>query len=163
MLDPFLETRFGDGSVQGRALSFAPESSVQAALPAELLGYNSLVTKAPPMVAPDRRWTVWGAAFGGGGTFRGNVVIGSGNLSVSGGNFAAGVDYRISPDTVLGMAVAGGGSNFSLNNALASGRGEVVQGGLYGSTRFLNNAYLSAALSMAGTICRPTARSRSAA
>ena len=145
MLDPFLETRFGDGTVQGRALSFAPESSVQAALPAELLGYNSIVTKAPPMVHPDRRWTVWGAAYGGSGRFNGDSVIGSGRLTVSTGSFAAGIDYRVSPDTVLGVAVAGGAYNYGID-ALGSGRGDLVQGGLYGSTRFAGNAYVSAAL-----------------
>jgi autotransporter-associated beta strand protein len=145
MLDPFLETRLGDGSVQGRALSFAPQSSVQAALPAELLSYNSIVTKAPPMVAPDRRWTVWGAAFGASGRFSGDAVIGSNNLTIRTGSFAAGIDYRVSPDTVLGVAVAGGAYNYGLD-ALGSGRGDVVQAGLYGSTRFADHAYLSAAL-----------------
>jgi autotransporter-associated beta strand protein len=145
MLDPFLETRLADGTVQGRALAFAPESSIQAALPAELLGYNSIVTKAPPMVAPDRRWTVWGAAYGGSGRFSGNAVIGSNDLKISTGSFAAGIDYRVSPDTVLGMAVAGGAYTYGLD-ALGSGRGDVVQAGLYGSTRFAANAYLSAAL-----------------
>ncbi|MEA2929040.1 MAG: hypothetical protein QOG38_1468, partial [Hyphomicrobiales bacterium] len=145
MLDPFLETRLGDGTVQGRALSFAPESSIQAALPAELLGYNSIVTKAPPMVAPDRRWSAWGAAYGGSGRFSSNAIVGSNTLTISTGSFAAGIDYRVSPDTVLGVAVAGGAYNYGLD-ALGSGRGEAVQAGLYGSTRFAANAYLSAAL-----------------
>jgi autotransporter-associated beta strand protein len=145
MLDPFLETRLGDGSVQGRALSFAPQSSVQAALPAELLSYDSMITKAPPMVAPDRRWTVWGAAFGASGRFSGDPVIGSNTLKISTGSFAAGIDYRVSPDTVLGVAVSGGAYNYGLD-ALGSGRGEVLQAGLYGSTRFADHAYLSGAL-----------------
>jgi autotransporter-associated beta strand protein len=145
MLDPFLETRLGDGSVQGRALSFAPQSSVQAALPAELLSYNAMIPKAPPMVAPDRRWTVWGAAFGASGRFSGDAVIGSNTLKVSTGSFAAGIDYRVSPDTVLGLAVSGGAYNYGLD-ALGSGRGNVLQAGLYGSTRFAEHAYLSAAL-----------------
>jgi autotransporter-associated beta strand protein len=144
MLDPFLETRLGDGTVQGRALSFA-QSSVQAALPAELLGYSSIVTKAPPLVHPDRRWTVWGAAYGGSGRFNGDTVIGSGRLTVSTGSFAAGIDYRVSPDTVFGAAVAGGAYNYGID-ALGSGHGDVVQGGLYASTRFADNAYVSAAL-----------------
>jgi uncharacterized protein with beta-barrel porin domain len=145
MLDPFVETRFGDGTVQGRALSFAPQSSVQAALPAQLLSYDSMITKAPPMVAPGGRWTIWGAAFGASGRFTGDAVIGSNNLSISGGNFAAGIDYRVSPDTVLGFAVAGGAYNYGLD-AFGSGHGDVVQAGLYGSTRFAGNGYLSAAL-----------------
>ena len=40
MLDPFLQTQFGNGTTQERALSFAPTSSVQARLPGELLSYE---------------------------------------------------------------------------------------------------------------------------
>jgi uncharacterized protein with beta-barrel porin domain len=147
MLDPFLETRLGDGSTQGRALSLAPESSVQAALPAELLSYDRIVTKAPRMVAPDQRWTVWGAAYGAAGKFSGDSAIGSSNLTLSTGSFAAGIDYRVAPNTVIGAAVAGSTYNYSLDGAFGSGRGDLVQAGLYASTRFLTNAYLSAALS----------------
>jgi autotransporter-associated beta strand protein len=146
MLDPFLETRLGDGTVQGRAFAFAPESSVQAAMPAELLAYNSIVTKAPPMVAPDRRFTVWGAAYGASGRFSGDSSIGSNSINISNGSFAAGIDYRAWRDTTFGLAVAGGRYTYGIDG-LGSGRGDAVQAGLYGSTRFAGNAYLSAALS----------------
>jgi autotransporter-associated beta strand protein len=62
MLDPFLETRLADGSLQGRALGFAPEQ--QTTLPAAMSAYAGLPTKAPPRASFDQRWTVWGAAAG---------------------------------------------------------------------------------------------------
>ena len=70
--------------------------------------------------------------------------IGSSNLDVRGGIFAAGVDYRVSPDTVIGFAVAGGTQPSASTRIPASGRSDAVQAGVYGSTRF-GNAYLSAA------------------
>ena len=142
MLDPFLETRIADGSVQGRALGFAPEQ--QTTLPAAMSAYAGLPTKAPPRATFEQRWTVWGAAAGANGKYKGDAVVGSDNLDVNGGIFAAGIDYRVSPDTVIGFAVAGGTQAFGLDGVRASGRSENVQAGVYGSTRF-GNGYLSAA------------------
>ena len=142
MLDPFLETRLADGSTQGRALGFAPEQ--QTTLPAAMSAYAGLPTKAPPRATFDQRWTVWGAAAGASGNYKGDTIVGSRNLDVRGGIFAAGLDYRVSPDTVIGFAVAGGTQSFGLDGIQASGRSNAVQAGVYGSTR-LGNAYLSAA------------------
>ena len=142
MLDPFLETRLADGSTQGRALGFAPEQ--QTTLPAAMSAYAGLPTKAPPRATFDQRWTVWGAAAGAAGNYKGDAIVGSSNLDVRGGIFAAGIDYRVSPDTVIGFAVAGGTQSFGLDGIQASGRSNAVQAGVYGSTR-LGNAYLSAA------------------
>ena len=142
MLDPFLETRLADGSAQGRALGFAPEQ--QTTLPAAMSAYAGLPTKAPPRATFDQRWTVWGAAAGAAGKYKGDAIVGSHNLDVRGGIFAAGIDYRVSPDTVIGFAVAGGTQSFGLDGTQESGRSNSVQAGVYGSTRF-GNAYLSAA------------------
>ena len=146
MLDPFLQTQFGNGTTQEQGALVRAALVRAGAMPAELLSYNSMITKAPRMVAPGGRWTVWGAAYGAAGRFTGDAVIGSNNLKISSGNFAVGVDYRVSPDTVLGVAVSGGTYNYGLD-ALGSGRGELVQVGVYGSTRFADRAYLSGALS----------------
>jgi len=142
MLDPFLETRLADGSMQGRALGFAPEAD--ASLPAAMSAYAGLPTKAPPRASFDQRWTVWGAAAGAAGKYKSDAATGSSNLDVRGGIFAAGIDYRVSSDTVIGFAVAGGTQTFGLDAIQASGRSNAVQAGVYGSTRF-GNAYLSAA------------------
>ena len=61
----------------------------------------------------DNRWSVWGSAFGGGADISGNATLGSNNANVRAFGFAAGADYRISPATLAGFALAGGGTNFS--------------------------------------------------
>jgi uncharacterized protein with beta-barrel porin domain len=57
---------------------------------------------------------------------------------------AVGADYRFSPDTLAGFALAGGGTNFSVNGA-GSGRSDLFQAGAFiRHTR--GAAYLSGAL-----------------
>src|SRR5262245_54679753 len=58
--------------------------------------------------------------------------------------FAAGLDYRLTPDTVAGFAFAGGGTDWSLAQGLGGGKSDAFQAGLYGATRW-GPAYLAAA------------------
>src|SRR5262249_12276296 len=55
-------------------------------------------------------------------------------------------DYRVSPDTLIGVAVGGGATNWGLSQALGSGRSDAALVGAYGVTH-VGPAYLSAALS----------------
>ncbi|WP_164163095.1 autotransporter domain-containing protein, partial [Stenotrophomonas maltophilia] len=57
---------------------------------------------------------------------------------------AAGADKRLSADTLVGFALAGGGTSYGLGGR-GGGTGDLFQIGLYGSTRF-GNGYVSAAL-----------------
>src|SRR6202023_1841419 len=58
---------------------------------------------------------------------------------------AVGADYRFSPFTLAGFALAGGGTNFSIANGLGSGRSDLFQAGAY--VRHTNGpAYISAAV-----------------
>jgi uncharacterized protein with beta-barrel porin domain len=57
----------------------------------------------------------------------------------------AGADYKVSPDTLLGFAVAGGGTSFTLANGLGSGSSDLFQAGAFGRHNF-GPAYISAAL-----------------
>ena len=69
--------------------------------------------KAPPMREPfERRWSVWGAGYGGTQSTDGNAAAGSQQHAsrVYGG--AAGFDYRLTPDTLVGFSLGGGGTNF---------------------------------------------------
>jgi outer membrane autotransporter protein len=59
--------------------------------------------------------------------------------------FGAGLDYRLNPDTTIGFALAGGGTNWSLADGLGSGKSDALQAGLYGVTRN-GPAYVGAAL-----------------
>jgi outer membrane autotransporter protein len=143
MLDPFVDGRSGVAGMGGPALGFAPE---QEQLPDVALAYSS-VLKAAPKPAPvyEPRWTVWGAGFGGSNRTSGDVaVVGSHDRSASVAGFAGGFDYRVTPDTVVGIALAGAGTGWSLAQGLGTGKSDAFQAGLYGATRW-GAAYLAAA------------------
>ena len=142
MLDPFVNGRANVGA--GGAIGFAPEQ--EASLPPDVaLAYASILNKAPPKPIFDQRWTAWGSGFGGSNTTNGDAVVGSNNVRVSTFGFAGGMDYHLSPTTVVGFALAGAGTNWGLANALGSGRSDAFQAGAYGISWF-GLAYLAGAL-----------------
>jgi hypothetical protein len=126
MLDPFVDGRLGSGN--GQAMGFAPDE--QAALPADVaLAHAAILKKAPPLPSFDQRWTVWGAGYGGSNTADGNATVGSSNVTANTFGFAAGVDYHLTSDTVVGFALAGGGLNWGLSGG--TGRSDAFQTGAY--------------------------------
>jgi uncharacterized protein with beta-barrel porin domain len=144
MLDPFVDGRGAGGS--GPALGFAPE---QPALRDEIALAFADVLKTPVMKAPAyaTRWSMWGGAYGGTNRTIGEpAVVNSHDLSARAAGFAGGFDYRITPNSVAGFAVAGGGTNWSLAQGLGGGRSDAFQAGVYSATRS-GPAYLAAALS----------------
>ena len=146
MLDPFVDGRSGVAGAGGPALGFAPE---QEALPDDIALAYSSVLKAPPVKTAsfEQRWTAWGGGYGGSNRTTGDpVVVGSHDLSARTAGFAGGLDYRLTPDTVVGFALAGGGTNWSLAQGLGGGRSDAFQAGVYGATR-AGQAYLAAAFS----------------
>jgi uncharacterized protein with beta-barrel porin domain len=78
----------------------------------------------------DPHWSVWGSAYGGGANIDGNAALGSNSASVRAFGFVAGADYRISRDTIAGFALAGGGTNFSVNG-FGTGRSDLFQAGAF--------------------------------
>jgi outer membrane autotransporter protein len=145
MLDPFVDGRQGGfGTAGARAIGFAPEQ--QDNLPPDVaLAYASILTKAPPPPTFDQRWTAWGAAYGGSNRANGDAAIGSTNITAQTFGFAAGMDHHVSPNTIVGFALAGGGTNWGLANALGTGRSEALQAGVYGIS-YLGPAYIAGAL-----------------
>ena len=143
MLDPFVDGRCGVGRTDHPALGSRPECEIGRSKPA--LAYASMYNKAPPVPAPiyEPRWTVWGGGYGGGNQTSGDPVIGSHDLSARTAGFAGGFDYRLAPNSVVGFAIAGGGTNWSLSQGLGGGRSDAVQAGVYGATRW-GAAYLAA-------------------
>jgi uncharacterized protein with beta-barrel porin domain len=141
LLDPWASDRGGGAGASG----FAPEQ--QAGLPPDVALAYASVLKAPPANF-DARWNVWGSAFGGSSNTNGNPVTGSNNLTAGDYGFAAGADYRATPNTILGFALAGGGTNWNLAQGLGGGHSDAFQAGLYSKTTF-GSAYVSAALSFA--------------
>jgi outer membrane autotransporter protein len=75
-------------------------------------------------------------------------VIGSHDLSARVAGGAGGLDYRLTPDTVVGLAFAGAGTDWSLSQGLGGGRSDAFQAGLYGATKS-GPAYLAAAFAFA--------------
>jgi T5SS/PEP-CTERM-associated repeat protein/autotransporter-associated beta strand protein len=144
MLDPFVDGRSGVGGADHPALGFAPDRET---LPDDIALAYSKVLKAPPKAVPvyEPRWTVWGGAYGGSNRTTGDLaVVGSHDLSARTVGFAGGFDYRLTPDTVVGLAFAGGGTDWSLAQGLGGGRSDAFQAGVYGATKS-GPAYLAAA------------------
>jgi uncharacterized protein with beta-barrel porin domain len=138
LTDPFMD-RGGTPATSAAAHGFAEETDLSG----KRTDAFAMYTKAPPLAYFDRRWSVWAAGFGGSQTTGGNAVIGSNDTTSRIFGTAVGADYLLAPHTIAGFALAGGGTNFSVNN-LGSGRSDLFQAGAY--LRHSNGAaYLSAA------------------
>lgn len=131
LTDPFIDGR-GPPGAAGGATPFAEESGAYAATgqAAASHAFANIPTKA--WVARndrfDARWSEWGSAFGGGSTTDGNAALGSNSSTARVFGLAAGADYRIAPSTLAGFALAGGGTNFSVNDAdHGLGRSEMAE------------------------------------
>jgi uncharacterized protein with beta-barrel porin domain len=149
LTDPFVAGRDGGAFGGTGAAPFAEETAIAyAARKSDTArdAFAKFSTKAD--VARnnlfDPRWSVWGAAYGGGSTTDGNAALGSNNATARAFGFAAGADYRISPAMLAGFALAGGGTNFSVNG-LGSGRSDLFQAGAF--VRYAKGAaYVTGAL-----------------
>ena len=130
MTDPFNAGR-SDAAAAGGTSSFAAEADACAASRSGRASeaYGAIV-KAMPPTRFEQRWSVWAGAYGGAQTTDGNAAIGTGTTTsrIYGG--IGGADYRLSPDTVVGFALAGGGTNFSVANG-GSGRADLFQAGAF--------------------------------
>ena len=110
--------------------------------PAERDAY-AMATKAPYLAPqPVSRWSVWGAAYGGSATTDGNAVVGSHDTTARAYGVVGGADYKVTPDALIGFALAGGGTNFSVASALGTGRSDLFQAGVFGRQN-IGAAYLS--------------------
>jgi len=72
-------------------------------------------------------------------------VVGSTNVSARTFGFAGGMDYHVTPNTIVGFALAGGGLSWGLANAMGGGRSDALQTGVY-SISYLGPAYVAGAL-----------------
>ena len=104
----------------------------------------AMITKAPLPGHRDLGWSVWAAGFGGSQTTDGNTALGSSNVTSSVAGTAVGADYRFSPFTVAGFALAGGGTSFGVTGA-GGGRSDLFQAGAF-ATHAVGSAYVSGAL-----------------
>ena len=151
LTDPFVN-RTGNGANSLGATPFAEEIDAANAYAAkdpsrsksERDAYAAIYRKAPPAAPFVPSWSVWAAGYGGSQTTDGNAAVGSNNTTSSIAGTAVGADYRFSPYTIAGFALAGGGTNFSVNG-FGSGRSDLFQAGAY-LRHTQGAAYISAAL-----------------
>jgi len=148
MLDPFADGRAGTGNAGGTAIGFAPQREV---LPEDIALAYARVMKAPLYKAPqasEPRWSVWAGGFGGINRTNGDAGSGSHDLTAHAAGGAAGLDYRLTRDAVIGFALAGGGTKWDLAQGLGGGRSDAFQGGVYAAVRS-GPAYVAASLAAA--------------
>jgi uncharacterized protein with beta-barrel porin domain len=148
LLDPFIAGR-GEGATSGAgATPFAEEDASAYAADGKKRGKSArdaygMFTKAPPTPF-EARWSTWAAGFGGSQTTDGNAMVGSNSTTSRIFGAAVGADYRFSPFTIAGFALAGGGTNFSVANS-GTGRSDLFQAGAF-IRHDVGAAYLSGAL-----------------
>ena len=135
------------GAGFGPAPVFAADQRTPSALPDDIaLAYASILKSmdaAPPGFP--QRWSAWGATYGGSGLIAGDPLSGSHATSSQVVGFAGGVDYRLFPDAVIGFALGGGGTDWSVAQGLGTGSSNMFQIGVYGSERW-GPLYLTGAL-----------------
>jgi uncharacterized protein with beta-barrel porin domain len=139
MTDPFVAGR-GDGATSGAS---APTGYASTQTNGTTRDAYAMFTKAPP-AAFEPRWSVWAAGYGGSQTTDGNAALGSNSTTSSVAGTAVGADYRISPYTLAGFALAGGGTSFSVVGS-GSGHSDLFQAGAF-VRHTVGPAYISAAL-----------------
>jgi autotransporter-associated beta strand protein len=135
LLDPFLGERGGRAPID-RLAAYAPED-----------GRTAMTRKAPPFAGGETipRWSLWATGYGGTQSTSGDPIIGSHDTRSNIGGLAAGADYRLSPDTLVGFGFGGAFTNFTVANGLGSGSDSSFQAGAY-VRHSINNAYVAAAL-----------------
>lgn len=143
--DPFIAGRgdpiSGGGSATGYAdadaLGYAAKRNPNDAL-------ASIYGKAPPVAPFEPRWSTWVAGFGGSQNTDGNAVVGSNSTTSTVAGTVVGADYRFSPYTIVGFALAGGGTSFSVNGS-GSGHSDLFQAGAF-VRHDVGPAYITASL-----------------
>lgn len=146
-LNPFGGSPGGNPGSIGIGRGFAAEQELS---PEAAQAYAAVTPKdgRAQSSAVDRRWGFWGQAYGGLNKTGGDTSTGTHDTTSRSYGVASGADYRVSPDLMLGFALAGGGTNYGLSDGLGGGKSDVFQMGVYGSKQF-GSAYVSAALSYA--------------
>ena len=117
MLNPFGSDRSGSFGAAGfgpagtgAVSQYAPTRNVS---PEVAQAYAAVTPRSEDSVPFSTRWNVWALAFGGANNTNGDPNgSGSHNTSSRTAGVAAGLDYKPTPDTMLGFALAGGGTGW---------------------------------------------------
>jgi autotransporter-associated beta strand protein len=153
LTDPFIGGRSGSPSAGG-AQGYSEDESASAYAARQSATARDAFAKIPTKAEVarndllDNRWSVWGTAFGGGANISGEAALGSNSADVRAFGLAAGADYRFSPQTIAGFALAGGGTNFSVAG-FGSGRSDMFQAGAF-VRHTMGPAHVTGALAYGG-------------
>ena len=153
-MDSFLDLVLG--SRNNPAIVMAPPTPFPDAPPeratVSVLGYGPVPTAADrtpaafTSIVPDPRpWDVWVAAFGGYGKTDGDDWTGTHTREADEYGLAAGVDYQLTPNTTVGLAVGTSRGSFELSDDLGEGGSDMFQVAVTGRTQY-EAAYLLGAL-----------------
>ena len=137
LTDPFIDGRGGGLGGTAGAVPFAESESMAYAAKKSGAARDAFA-KFPTKAAVarndllDQRFSLWGSAYGGGANIerRSGLVLGSNNATARAFGFAAGADFRITPNTLAGFALSGGGTSFSVNG-FGTGRSDMFQAGAF--------------------------------
>lgn len=130
VFDPFVENRGGFGSALPYA-SEARQSSDNARSAYAAVTPKDVVAKGGPYQRVEPLWRIWGGGYGGSAKTSGDAALGSNDTSNRAYGFAVGADRKLTPDTLVGFALAGGGTSFGLSQGLGGGTSDMFQGSVY--------------------------------
>ena len=112
-----------------------------------MLGDSASMSRVGARVPGASGWSVWAEVFGAGDHVSGDSLSGTHALTDRSGGLAAGADYRVSEDTLLGFSLAGAGTSWS-TQGLGNGSTNAFMAGLYGRQQ-LGAAYVSGSFGFA--------------
>jgi autotransporter-associated beta strand protein len=139
LTDPFV-----DGRGRGATGPAGADAQAYAAEPRPNDALVAIDAKGPRTAPYEQPWSAWAASYGGSQTTDGNAAVGSNTTTSSIFGIVGGADYRISPFTVAGFALAGGGVNYSIANN-GSGHSDLFQAGAF-IRHSVGPAYVTGAL-----------------
>ena len=151
---------YADGSLPAFPLAETllptqPSSDAPGSNTVSVLGYDDVTVK--PLASlraierhretlDPRYWTAWASGYGDNSITDGDMDDGTHDRTVNTTSFATGLDYRIRPDAVVGLAFSRAASDFSLSKGFGEGEIDLTQVAIYGRKDF-NAAYVTSALS----------------
>ena len=108
----------------------------------------ALAGAAPVAIPMLAGWRVWATGFGNGGNLDGSVPNpGSARATFTNGGGSAGIDYRVSPNILVGFAAGGAEASFDVSHRYTHGSASGVNLGLYGMARLGRGVYAQGVLS----------------
>ena len=139
---PFVNLTGGAGVAPGASVALAYAENTYAATETDGSAMFSRVLPEAP--GTPLRWSVWATGFGGSQSTSGNAAVGSTDTTSHIFGTEVGADYLVSPNTIAGFALAGGGTNFSVSGS-GSGHSDLFQVGAY-VRHNIGDAYITVAL-----------------